>query len=281
MTASSDNGPWRLVASGLAFPEAPRWRDGRWYCSEIFGGRVVSIDAHGSLDVVAEVPTLPSGLGWLPDGTMLVVSMRDRRVLRVDPDGATVVHADLDALVRGDANDMVVDGRGNAYVGSFGYDYAAGEERRASVLVLVDPTDVPRVVAEDLWFPNGMVVTPDGGTLVVAETPAERLTAFAIGEDGSLHDRRVLADLRGARPDGIALDVDGSLWVASPGTHELLHVSATGDVFSREPSPDGSGLACAIGGERGDTLLVTCSPSHDLSEAEHRRGTLWARTLVR
>jgi sugar lactone lactonase YvrE len=209
---------------------------------------------------------------------MLVVSMRDQRVLRIEMGGRCTLHADLSGLVRGDANDMVVDERGNAYVGSFGYDYAAGEERRASVLVLVEPSGEARVVAEDVWFPNGMVVTPDGSTLVVAETPAERLSAFTIGNDGALSDRRVLAELDGARPDGIALETDGSVWVASPATHELLHVSSRGDVLSREPAPSGSALACAIGGEHTDTLLVTCSPTHDPSEAEHRRGTLWART---
>jgi sugar lactone lactonase YvrE len=273
---------WRQVAAGLTFPEAPRWHDGRLFCSEIFGGRVVAIDddgrGGGSVEVIAEVPNRPSGLGWLPDGSMLVVSMRDRRVLRVTDDGAIREHADLSSLVRGDCNDMVVDDRGNAYVGSFGYDYAAGEERRASVLVLVTPDGAARVVADDVWFPNGMVVTPDGATLVVAETPAERLTAFTVASDGGLTDRRLFASLDGARPDGIALLDDGTIWIASPGTGELLHVGDDGALLRREPAPGGCALACALGGPRRDTLFVCCSPTHDASEAEHRRGTVLART---
>ena len=144
------------------------------------------------------------------------------------------------ALVRGDCNDMVVDDRGNAYVGSFGYDYAAGEERRASVLVLVRPDGAARVVAEDVWFPNGMAVADGGRTLVVAETPPERLTAFTIDADGdSPNGRRVLAALDGARPDGIALLDDGALWVASPATGELVHVGSDGSIVDREDSPGG------------------------------------------
>jgi sugar lactone lactonase YvrE len=266
---------WRTVADRLAFPEAPRWRDGRLFLSEIFGGRVVAIDARGGVEVVAEVPGRPSGLGWWPDGTMLVVSMQRRQVLRAVPGGGLTEHADLSTLVSGDANDMVVDERGNAYVGSFGYDYAAGEERRASVLVLVEPSGAARVVADDVWFPNGMVVTGDGRTLLVAETPAERITAFTVADDGSLSNRRVFADLGGARPDGIALDASGALWVASPATGELLHV-AQGTILERLPSPGGSALACALGGPDGHTLFVCCSPSHDPSEATERRGSVMA-----
>jgi sugar lactone lactonase YvrE len=186
--------------------------------------------------------------------------------------------ADLSGLVAGDTNDMVVDARGNAYVGSFGYDYAAGEERRASVLVLVEPSGAARIVAEDVWFPNGMAVSVDGSTLFVAETPAERITAFTIEADGSLRDRRLFADLQGARPDGIALDAEGAIWVASPGTGELLHV-AEGSILVREPSPEGSALACALGGADGHTLFVCCSPSHDPSEATERRGSVLSRRV--
>ena len=273
MTGTETESAWRTLAAHLAFPEAPRWRDGRLFVSEIFGGRVVVIDADGGVELVADVPGRPSGIGWWPDGTMLVVSMRRRQVLRVAPGGELAVLADVSALVAGDTNDMVVDARGNAYVGSFGYDYAAGEERRASVLVLVEPSGAARVVADDVWFPNGMVVTPDGTTLLVAETPAERITAFTIAADGSLSERRLFADLRGARPDGIALDASGALWVASPATGELLRV-AEGELLERQPSPDGSALACALGGPDGRTLFVCCSPSHDPSEATERRGSV-------
>ena len=276
-SAGWDSLDWDTVATGLAFPEAPRWRDGRLYVSEIFGGRVVVIDAHGSVDVVVELPgRRPSGLGWRPDGSMLVVSMQDRRVLRaVDGAGLEEV-ADLSALVDGDTNDMLVDARGNAYVGSFGYDYAAGEERRAAVLVLVDALGDARVVADDVWFPNGMAVTPDGSTLLLAETPAERITAFTIEHDGSLGDRRVFAALDGARPDGIALDAEGAVWVASPGSAELLRVAEGGAVLAGGGAPRGMAQACALGGADGRTLFACCSPSHDSVEAAEGRSVIVA-----
>ena len=269
---------WTTIATGLAFPEAPRWHDGRLHLSEIFGGRVVAIDRDGGVEPLVELAGRPSGLGWEPDGSMLVVSMLDRRLLRVRQ-GSTEVVAELGGLVRGDTNDMVVDRRGNAYIGSFGYDLHAGEERRAADLALVRPHGQASIVAEDLWFPNGMVTTPDDRTLLVAETSAERVTAFTTSDDGTLSDRRVHADLDGARPDGMALAADGSLWIASPGTGELLRVDRHGRVAERFPSPAGSALACALGGPDGTSLFICCSPSHDASEAEHRRGTVLATTV--
>jgi sugar lactone lactonase YvrE len=176
---------------------------------------------------------------------------------------------------------MLVDARGNAYVGSFGYDYAAGEERRAAVLVLVDALGNARVVADDVWFPNGMAVTPDGRTLLLAETPAERITAFTINtnggdDDGALSDRRVFAALDGARPDGIALDAEGAVWVASPGTGELLRVAEGGAVLGGGPAPHGMAQACALGGPDGRTLFACCSPSHDPVEAAEGRSVIAA-----
>jgi len=272
---------WQTVATGLAFPEAPRWRGGRLYVSEIFGERVVAIDERGLVDVVVELPDRrPSGLGWRPDGSMLVVSMQERTVLRTVGDGGLEQFADLSALVDGDTNDMLVDARGNAYVGSFGYDYAAGEERRAAVLVLVDAQGNARVVADDVWFPNGMAITPDGRTLLLAETPAERITAFTVtlgGDDaGSLTERRVFAALDGARPDGIALDAEGAVWVASPGTGELLRVAEGGAVLAGGPAPHGMAQACALGGPDGRTLFACCSPSHDPAEAAEGRSLIAA-----
>ena len=268
---------WQTIATGLAFPEAPRWRDDRLYVSEIFGGRVVAIDERGAVDVVVELPgRRPSGLGWRRDGSMLVVSMQERQVLRSVDGGALEEVADLSALVDGDTNDMLVDGRGNAYVGSFGYDYAAGEERRAAVLVLVDALGNASVVADDVWFPNGMAITADGRTLLLAETPAERITAFTIGDDGLLSDRHVFAALDGARPDGIALDAEGAVWVASPGTGELLRVAEGGAVLAGGPAPHGMAQACALGGPDGRTLFACCSPSHDPAEAAEGRSLITA-----
>jgi sugar lactone lactonase YvrE len=295
-----DEREWRWVVGGLGFPEAPRWHDGRLYVSEIFGGQVIAVDDPGAggfgapgsakpesgkpgsgaaaVEVIIRVPGRPSGLGWRPDGTLLVVSMHDRRLLAVDASGTTTTVADVAHLAGGDTNDMVVDARGRAYLGNFGYDYAGGEVRRAAQIVLVDATGAASVVAEDVWFPNGMVVTPDGTALIVAETPAERLTAFTINADGSLRDRRLWAALTGAqaeapRPDGLTLDAEGAIWVASPGTGELLRVAEGGRILDGGRAPRGAAQACALGGPDGRTLYVCSSLSH---EPDDRRGAILA-----
>ena len=167
-----------VLVAGLTFPEAPRWRDGKLWFSDFYSHRVLTVDLAGRLETVVEVPQRPSGLGWRPDGTLLVVSMLDRRVLRVDG-GKTHVVADLSAVATGPCNDMVVDAAGRAYVGNFGFDRHRGEPQRSTCLALVDVDGRVIRVAEDLHFPNGTVITPDGGTLIVAETLAHRLTARA------------------------------------------------------------------------------------------------------
>jgi sugar lactone lactonase YvrE len=274
---------WRTVATRLAFPEAPRWRDGRLFASEIFGGQVVAIaddgsgaDGTGTVTVVCELDDRPSGLGWRPDGTMLVVSMQRRCLLEQRAGGVLGVVAELGDLVAGDCNDMVVDARGNAYIGNFGYDYAGGEERRATVLVMVDARGDARAVADDLWFPNGMVITPDGRTLFVAETRVGRITAFTIQGDGSLTDRRVFAELDSGGPDGMALDAEGALWVASPGSGELLRFTPDGRIDVREPAPGVMAQACALGGPDGRTLYACCSATHDPVEAAQGRSVIMA-----
>lgn len=253
---------WTTVVDGLAFPESLRWHDGSLFASDIFGGVVLGPDG-----VLVEVPARPSGLGWLPDGRLLVVAMRDRAVLVVDG-GRAEVWADLSSLAAGDCNDMLVDDAGRAYVGNFGYDYAAGAARRPADLVLVRPDGAATVAARDVWFPNGMVLADQGSTLLVAETPAERITAFTRGADGTLHDRRVWADLGGARPDGISLDAEGGLWVASPGTGELLRVLEGGQVTDRLDPPQGQAQGCLV---VGDELYACSTPTHDLDEALRRR----------
>lgn len=254
---------WAPVLDGLAFAEAPRWHDGRLHVTDIFGDAVW---ACPPAEVVVRTPR-PSGTGWLPDGRMLVVDMRGRTVLVLE-DGGLRAYADLRTVAAGDSNDMLVHPAGHAYVGNFGYDYAAGEERRPTRLALVAADGSVSVAADDdVWFPNGMALTADGGTLLLAETPAERITAFTVGDDGRLHDRRVWAALGSARPDGIALDADGGLWVASPGTHELFRVLEGGRVTHRLDPPQGSAQACALGGEDGRSLFVCSTPTHDLDEA--------------
>lgn len=168
-----------VLARGFSFTEAPRWHEGRLYFVDFFGPTVHALEADGSVVDVAEVPHRPSGLGWLPDGRMLVVSMRDRRVLRQEPDGRLVEHADLSALCSTPANDMVVAGNGQAYVGHFGFDVVAGADHAPASVVLVEPDGRARTVAEGLSFPNGMVITPDG-RLLVNELFGDRVSAFDI-----------------------------------------------------------------------------------------------------
>jgi sugar lactone lactonase YvrE len=245
-----------VLLGGLGFGEGPRWHDGRLWFSDMGAARVMAVDPDGRAEVVLEVPTRPSGLGWLPDGRLLVVSMRDRRVLRLEPDGEVVVHADLADLASFDCNDMVVDGLGRAYVGNAGFDLSARPlEVRAAEVVLVTPDGEARVVDDEVVFPNGSVVTPDGSTLVVAETFGQCLTAFTIAEDGSLTDRRTFASLRGTSPDGICLDAEGAVWVADANGSACLRVREGGEVVDRVDTGRGC-FACMLGGADRRTLFL-------------------------
>jgi len=245
-----------VLLGGLGFAEGPRWHDGRLWFSDMGAARVMAVALDGRAEVVLEVPTRPSGLGWLPDGRLLVVSMRDRRVLRLEPDGEVVVHADLADLASFDCNDMVVDGLGRAYVGNAGFDLSARPlEVRAAEVVLVTPDGEARVVDDEVVFPNGSVVTPDGSTLVVAETFGQCLTAFTIAEDGSLTDRRTFASLRGTSPDGICLDAEGAVWVADANGSACLRVREGGEVVDRVDTGRGC-FACMLGGADRRTLFL-------------------------
>lgn len=250
-----------VLVDDLGFPEAPRWHDGRLWFSD-FHDRVVRSVAPGApVTVELALDDSPSGLGWGPGGELQVVSMTRRALLRVR-DGVPRVHADLTALTRYRANDLVVDAAGRAYVSSFGFHLEGGGAPEPTVLVRVDPDGTVTVAAEDVVFPNGMVLTPDGGTLVVAETYAARLTAFAVGSDGTLSGRRIFAELPGVAPDGICLDAAGQVWVATARTPEVLRVREGGEVTARVPVGTGSlSYACALGGEDGRTLFVCTAPS--------------------
>lgn len=242
------------LLDGLIFPEGPRWRDGRLWFSDMHAHQVVTVDLRGRRETVVEVPGRPSGLGWLPDGTLLIVSMTDRRVLRFDG-GKLEEHADLSSLAPFHCNDMVVDSNGNAYVGNFGFDLDAGDSPGPTNLILVTPTGEIREVASDLMFPNGSVITPNGRTLVVGESFAARLTAFDIEEDGSLSGRRLFASLEGAVPDGCCLDAEGAIWVASPIGSQVLRVREGGEVADRF-EVDTAAIACTLGGPDRRTLFV-------------------------
>ncbi len=253
--------PLRVLIDGLAFPEGPRWRAGKLYFSDMHAHQVLAIGMSGPCEVICEVPGQPSGLGWLPDGRMLVVSMKDRKLMRRDPDGLKTV-ADLSKLAPFDCNDMVVDARGRAYVGNFGFDLYANETPRPTTLVMVSPDGAARVVAEDLMFPNGMVITPDAKTLIVGETFGARLTAFDIADDGSLANRRVWADLGTSPPDGICLDAENAIWVACPTKSELIRVKNGGEVIERI-KVETDAFACMLGGAGGRVLFIATAPNSD------------------
>ncbi|HXK26369.1 MAG TPA: SMP-30/gluconolactonase/LRE family protein [Myxococcota bacterium] len=250
-----------VLLDGLAFPEGPRWHEGRLWFSDMHDHRVRTLDLRGRSEVVVEVPNAPSGLGWLPDGRLLVVSMEDRRVLRQGPQGL-VLHADLSRLASYHCNDMVTDARGRSYVGNFGFDLHAQAPHKDAEIVLVEPDGRARVVAREMRFPNGTVMTPDGRTLIVGESAAARLTAFDVQDDGSLANRRVWAQLERAVPDGICLDAEGCVWVASPLGQEMLRVERGGRVTDRV-QVSRRAIACMLGGPDRKTLFCATSDTFE------------------
>jgi sugar lactone lactonase YvrE len=259
-----------ILVDGLAFPEGPRWRDGYLFFSDQHDRRVLKMDPSGKAETLVEVPNQPSGLGWLPDGTMLIVSMLDRRVLRLE-DGQLVEHADLSALAPGECNDMVVDARGRAYVGNFGFDMYGGGEARDTCVILVEPDGSARVAAEGIAFPNGTVITDDGRTLIIGESMGGRLTAFTIADDGSLTDRRLFAQLQGAIPDGICLDAEGAVWLACPATGRCLRVRDGGEVTDEIKVTNDFAYACMLGGADRRTLYMCTAPSSEPKETLAKR----------
>ena len=249
------------LLTGLVFPEGPRWHDGKLWFSDMHGPRVMTVDLAGQSEEVVEVPGQPSGLGWTPDGKLLVVSMTDRRLLRLEADGLVEV-ADLASLASFHCNDMVVDAHGRAYIGNFGFDLDGQGQFATAALIVVEPDGRARIAADELAFPNGSVITPDGRTLIVGESFASRLTAFEIAPDGSLGGRRQWAKLEGAVPDGICLDAEGAVWVASPVSNELLRVREGGEVLDRIPTSQ-SAIACMLGGPERRMLFVLTAAGTD------------------
>ncbi|MFW6093339.1 MAG: SMP-30/gluconolactonase/LRE family protein [Pseudomonadota bacterium] len=246
---------------GLCFGEGPRWHQGALWLSDMHANRVLRVHPDGC-ETVCEVEHQPSGLGWLPDGDLLVVSMTDRRLLRWDGRRLTT-HAELWDVASHHCNDMVVDQSGRAYVGNFGFDLHGGATPRPAELICVEPDGCARVVADDLAFPNGTVITPDAKTLIVAESGARCLTAFDIATNGDLANRRTFAEQpEGAVPDGICLDDAGGIWLASPSSNECLRQVAGGEVTHRVPL-DQSAFACMLGGEDGRTLHILTAASSD------------------
>ena len=259
-----------IVATGLSFTEAPRWHAGRLFFSDFYTHRVLALDAQGHLETIVEVPNQPSGLGWLPDGRMLIVSMLDRKLLRLEPDGQLVEHADLSQLASYHCNDMVTDLKGRSYVGNFGYDLHNNAEFQKAALILVHPDGTTELAADGLSFPNGTVITPDGKTLIVGESFGARLTAFDISPDGSLTNRREWAKMDGAVPDGICLDDAGGIWVASPVSNEALRVIEGGEVTDRIKT-ENQAYACMLGGLDGKTLFIMTSRSSHPDECKKEK----------
>ncbi len=266
------------VLSERSYLECPRWHDGRLWIVDFYTYEVLSLAEDGSdVRLEASIPQQPSGLGWLPDGRLLIVSMRDSKLLRREEDGSLVVHADLSAHVAGHPNDMVVDDQGRAYVGNFGFDLMGGADLASTVLLRVDPDGTVTEVADDLWFPNGSVITEDG-VLLVDETFGNRVTAFDIAPDGSLANRRdwaKFADLPTSKalgeviptltvaPDGCGLDAEGCLWLADATNARVLRVREGGEIVDEIAIPDMGVFACMLGGHDGRTLFLCCAPDFD------------------
>jgi sugar lactone lactonase YvrE len=262
----------RVLLDGLVFPEGPRWHDGRLYFSDMHACEVVAVDLSGRREVVCAVGKRPSGIGFRPDGRMLVVSMEDRKVLLLDA-GELRVHADVGERAPFDLNDMVVDAKGRAYVGNFGFDLHGGAQPTTTNLHLVEADGSVREVASDLSFPNGPAITPDGRTLILAESFGKRLTAFDIADDGALSNRRTWAELD-VYPDGICLDAEGCVWVASPlAPGGFVRVAAGGEVRDRIELPDRFGYACMLGGPARRHLFLLEAFGSNPANIGGRRGT--------
>lgn len=263
------------VVDGGRYFEGTRWHEGRWYASDALAGIVCAFEPSGERENLMRVDALCSGLGWLPDGSLLVVSMKDRCLLRRSPDGAVSTHADLSDVAPYWINDMWVDTEGRAWVGTIGFAIDQGQDHRPGELFRVDPDGTVAVAARDLWCPNGIVLTDGGSTLVVAESFAARLTAFTINSDGSLSNRRTLAQFgeppapgsaqemlaaMKVTPDGLTVDAEDHIWAADAAQRRVVRVSPTGQIVDEIAHPKGTNTyTCAIGGPDGHQLLIAAS----------------------
>ena len=249
-----------IVVDGLTFPEGPRWYKDKLYFSDFFTHQVYATDPLGNCTSILKVPNQPSGLGWLPDGTLLVVSMIDQKVLAYK-DNALTEYADCSEYANFHCNDMIVNTNGNAYIGNFGFNSRNNESIKSTNLILVRPNEKPVVAADDLYFPNGTIITEDNKTLIIGETYAARLTAFDINDDGSLSNRRVWADLTNIEkdyrpvPDGICLDKENAIWMASPSTNEVIRIKEGGIIVDKI-GVQTNAYACVLGGKDRKTLCI-------------------------
>jgi sugar lactone lactonase YvrE len=276
---------WAVLAMGGDFYEGPRWHEGAWWVSDFYQHRVSSFSLAGVESLRLEIEDQPSGLGWLPDGSLVVSSMSRRHLLRIK-DGRVETHADLSALCGGHLNDLVVDQYGHVFVGDFGYDIMAGDPPVPTSLKRVDLDGTVVVAAHDLYFPNGSAITADGRTLIVCETLGNRCAAFDLASDGSLSRRRewasfgplpsgdTMSQLESAlvlTPDGCSLDAEGHLWCADSIGHRVVRLAPGGAIVESLSVPNGlNAFACMLGGQSGSTLLVCTAPDYF---ADRRAGT--------
>ena len=254
MPSQESSGPeGHTLLTGLALGESPRWHDSRLWFADWGAQELIAVDLEGRSEVIVRVPSIPFSIDWLPDGRLVIASSRDRHLLRREPDGSLATHAELAGLSDHPWNELVVDGRGNAYVNNIGFDFPGGEFAPGSIALVATDGSV-RQVAEGVAFPNGMVVTPDNATLIVAESYGNRLTAFDIAADGGLSNRRVWADLDGY-PDGICLDADNAIWYADVPNKRCVRVREGGEVLQSIDLDRGC-FACMLGGADRRTLFL-------------------------
>jgi len=245
--------------SGIVFGEQPRWHENRLWFSDWGTQEVIALDLEGNSEVVVHGPSFPLCVDWLPDGRLLVVSARDGQLLQQAPDGSLTFYADLTQASRPPAgNELVVDGRGNAYVNGGGFDMMAGEPFAPGIVALVTQNGSARQVADGLAFPNGMAVTADNRTLIVADSYAKRLTAYDIAADGGLSNRRIWADLSDGVPDGICIDAEGAVWYADVPNKRCVRVREGGEAL-QTINLDRGCFACALGGADRTTLFITAT----------------------
>jgi sugar lactone lactonase YvrE len=249
----------KVLLSGLEFPEGPRWRNEKLFFSDFIGRKVIAVDEKGKPEIITELQDSPSGLGFLNDGTMLIVSMTKRHLLRLDSKGLKI-HADLSKFTEYNLNDSVTDIHGRTYIGNWGTKSLKSPAEPTSI-ILVTKDGSARIVADNLVFPNGCIVTPDCETFLVAETFANKLTAFDIEDSGNLINRRTWAEFKDFTPDGICLDEEGGIWAANPSKAEVLRVLEGGEITSRIKVKGTNVYACALGGNDGRTLFLCTSQS--------------------
>lgn len=250
------------LLDGRAFLEGPRWHEHALYVSDMHAGEVLRVTRGGDAEVVARVPGSPSGLGWLPNGSMLIVSMEDRKLLLGLDDGMVGEAADCSGLAPNEINDMVVDQHGNAFISQFGFDFHGGEKMRKAPVLRVDPDGGVHEASDGLRMANGMVITADQRTLIVAESAGRRLIGFDLADDGTLTNQRVWAELpEGDFPDGICIDTEDAVWIAGPASDRFVRVKEGGEVFDVVETPGRHAIACAIGGHDGHVLFMCTSPT--------------------